>query len=403
MIRAGNGVSFPPMKTYQERILAWFIFVILVIANVLSYYLKSEPKSEVLGTDTDHKPIVVGLVDSLTGMEATFGVETAHGLQIAFDEANKNGGINGRMIHLISVDDQGKPEESATAARRLISTNQAIALFGASSSQRSLVIAPMAQTSGVPLIVPGATHPGITRVGDHVFRVCFIDDFQGAFMAKVAIERFHAKRIALLTDMKSDYSVGLTDWFVKSAKSLGAEIVARQSYTAGDLDFRSQLTSIRHHKPDVIYAPGYYTDIGLIIRQARDLGMKMPFLGGDGWDSPRLIEIAGKSIGGVYFSNHFVSSHGGASPILESFVSQYERRYKRPPGSAAALAYDSGLVVIDAMKRADPLTRETLTEALKTVKNIEGVTGKISIGPDRNAIKDAVVVSVKNGQFIRAW
>ena len=402
MIPCTVSANFGVMNVKRKRVFAWLLFVILLIANFLSYYFKSESHSILLGSEDLKKPIIIGLVDSLTGSEATFGIETANGLRLAFDEINHNGGIHGRPIQLVTVDDQGKPEDSATGAKRLITIEHALAILGTSSSQRTLVIAPMAQSFGVPLIVPGATHPSITRIGDHVFRVCFIDDFQGEFMAKIAVDNLKAKRIAVLTDVKSDYSVGLTDWFEKSAKTKGAQIVVQQSYTAGDLDYRSQLTSIRAHHPDILYVPGYYTDVGLIIRQARDLKIGVPILGGDGWDSPRLIEIAGKGIGSVFFSNHFVSS-GNTSKVVSSFVYRYQKLYNRLPGSAAGLAYDSALVLLDAMSRASPLDRSTLNESLKTVNNIDGVTGKISIGPDRNAVKEAIVVSVRNGEFVRAW
>lgn len=390
------------MRKTHERSLAWIFFAMLVIANIASNYLKSESHTKDVDLAPNDQPIIIGLVDSLTGAEATFGIESANGLRLLFEDINHQGGINGRQLQLITVDDQGKPEESATAANRLITTDHALAILGTSSSQRTLVIAPIAQSTGTPLVVPGATHPAITRVGDHIFRICFIDDFQGEFMAKVAVERLKAKRIAILTDVKSDYSVGLTDWFTKSATKLGAKIVARQSYTAGDLDYRSQLTSIRAHHPDVVYVPGYYTDVGLIIRQARDLNLRQPFLGGDGWDSPRLVEIAGKTIGEVYFSNHFVSSDR-STPTVQSFVKRYVDQFKRMPGSAAALAYDAGLVLVEAIRRSQSIDRAAVNESLKTIKDIDGVTGRITIGPNRDAVKDAIIVSVKNGEFVRAF
>lgn len=390
------------MTRQQNNILATVIFLTIIAAIIASHYFKRSEQDLSDTTSELSGDLIIGLVDSLTGPEATFGIETLNGLKLVFDDINDQGGIKGRKIRLIALDDQGKPEEAANAARRLVNSDQALAIFGTSSSQRTLVVAPITQSSGTPLIVPGATHPAITKVGDHVFRVCFTDDFQGEFMAKFAVTNLKAKRIATMTDMKSDYSVGLTDWFIKSATSLGATIVARQSYTAGDLEYHSQLTSLRAHKADTIYVPGYYTDVGLIIRQARELHMKASIIGGDGWDSPRLIEIAGKGIENTMFSNHFVVA-GNTSPVVAKFSKDYQKRFGRAPGSAAALAFDSALVFRDALIHAKSLSRENINESLKSVKDITGVTGMITMGPDRNAVKQAIVVSVRGGEFIRAF
>jgi branched-chain amino acid transport system substrate-binding protein len=389
------------MNQRPKILLPFVLLIALIIANIVTYVLLKRESSDVSSTTSSNSSdLVIGLVDSLTGTEATFGIESFNGLTMAFDEINQAGGVHGHHLKLMSLDDQGKPEEAANAAKRLVSTDHALAIIGTSSSQRTLVVAPIAQAANTPLIVPGATHPAITKVGDRIFRVCFMDDFQGEFMAQFALNEFHPKRVAIMTDVKSDYSVGLTEWFVKSLKKSSAKVVVRQSYTAGDLDFHSQLTSIRAAKPDVIFLPGFYTDVGLIVRQARELHIQAPILGGDGWDSPRLLEIAGKAIENTMFANHFVAG-GDVNQKVRQFAETYSKRFGRAPGSSAALSYDSAQVLVDALMRLESIDHDALAVALQNVKNIDGVTGRISIGADRNAIKDAIVISVADHEFVK--
>ncbi|RYZ64465.1 MAG: ABC transporter substrate-binding protein, partial [Proteobacteria bacterium] len=241
----------------------------------------------------------------MTGSEATFGTSTHNGILLALKEINDAGGINGKKIELITVDNQSKSEEAALGTSKLITQNHVIAVLGEVASSRSLVMAPIAQQNGTPMISPSSTNPKVTQVGDYIFRTSFIDPFQGEVMARFASENLKAKKIAILKDVKSDYSMGLSQYFINTLLKSGGEILVEQSYAAGDLDFKSQLTAIRAKNPDAIYVPGYYTEVGLIARQARELGMKMPLLGGDGWDSPKLFEIGGKAIEGSYYSNHY--------------------------------------------------------------------------------------------------
>lgn len=386
------------MTRRQENHLIVGILAALAIAGVVIRHRISLPQ-DVPVAEAAVEEIVIGAVDSMTGPEASFGNETINGIRMGFDQVNAQGGINNRRVHVRALDDQGKPEEAATAVTNLIDQAHAVAIIGAAASSRTFAIAPIAQSRGVPLVTPGATNPKITGIGDHIFRVCFIDDYQGAFMAELAVTKLAAKRLAILTDVKSDYSVGLSDWFAKKAESLGAKIVSRQSYTAGDLDFRSQLTALRSKKLDAIFLPGYYTEVGLIIRQAKELGIKARLLGGDGWDSPRLTEIAADAAEGSLFSNHFASA-GEISDHVRTFVDEYTKLFGRAPGSSAALGYDAALVVADALRRAKTIDRDGVTEALGSVKDIQGVTGTITIGPDRNAIKEAILIKVEGGKFL---
>jgi len=340
----------------------------------------------------------IGEVGSMTGAEATFGISTHQGIELAIKETNAAGGVHGKKLEIVSLDDQGKPEEAATAVTRLITQDKVTAILGEVASSRSLAMAPIAQQYKIPMVTPSSTNPKVTEIGDHIFRVCFIDPFQGEVMAKFALETLKVKKVAILRDMKNDYSVDLADYFTATFKAGGGEIVVDQSYSAGDMDFKSQLTSIRSKKPEAIFVPGYYTEVGLIARQARGLGLKVPLLGGDGWDSPKLTEIGGKAIDGAYFSNHYSSEDKAAH--VQDFINRYKKSYKVVPDGLAAMGYDAAMVLIDAMKRAPKtLTSAEIRAALAGTKNYQGVTGNITINDQRNAVKSAVVLKVSGGQF----
>jgi branched-chain amino acid transport system substrate-binding protein len=247
------------------------------------------------------------------------------------------------------------------------------------------------------MITPSSTNPRITQVGNFIFRVCFIDPFQGAVMAKFAADTLKVKRVAQLVDVRSDYSVGLQTFFRQHFRSLGGEIVSEQSYSAGDSDFRAQLTQIKAANPEAIYVPGYYTEVGTIARQARELGITAPLLGGDGWDSPKLWEIGGEALNGCYFSNHY--STDDPSPMVQKFVNDYKARYQQVPDALAALAYDAAKILADAIKRAGSTDGEKVRAAIAATKDFQGVTGTITINGDRNAVKPAVILKVESGKY----
>jgi branched-chain amino acid transport system substrate-binding protein len=344
------------------------------------------------------EPIKIGEVGSMTGSEATFGISTHQGIELAIKEANAAGGIHGRQLQVISLDDQGKPEEAATAVTRLITQDKVTAILGEVASSRSLAMAPIAQQYKIPMVTPSSTNPKVTEVGDYIFRVCFIDPFQGEVMARFALETLKVKKVAILRDVKNDYSVGLANFFTDKIKSAGGEILIDQSYSAGDIDFKSQLTAIRSKKPEVIFVPGYYTEVGLIARQARQLGIKAPLLGGDGWDSPKLTEIGGKALEGSFFSNHYSSED--TSEQVQNFIEKYKKAYNVVPDGLAAMGYDAALVLIDAMKRSSKsLKTEEIRAALSKTADFPGVTGRITIDQKRNAVKSAVVLKVTNSGF----
>lgn len=346
---------------------------------------------------TDENSINIGEVAAMTGGTATFGQSSHNGTLLAVDEINASGGLLGKKINLITEDDQSKQGEAGIVAKKLISRSKVSALLGEVASGRSLEMAPIAQAAGVPMISPASTNPKVTEAGDYVFRVCFIDPFQGTVMAKFALSKGW-KKVAILTDSKQDYSVGLTEFFRKYYSANGGTIIGEQSYASGDKDFKAQLTAIKGGAPDAIFASGYYNEVALIAVQARELGITVPLLGGDGWDSPSLIEVGGKAMEGCYFSNHF--SNEDQSPAIQEFVKKYEAKHGAKPDAMAALGYDSAKILFDAITRAGTLEGKALRDAIAATKDYAGITGRITLDEKRNANKPAVILTIKNGKVV---
>ncbi len=341
--------------------------------------------------------IVVGHVASMTGDTATFGRSADAGIRMAVEELNAAGGVLGKKLEVVTEDDRSLTEEARTAAQKLIQRDHIVALLGEVASSRSLAAAPEAQRAKVPMISPGSTNPKVTAVGDYIFRACFIDPFQGAVMARFAADELKAKRFAILFDFKQDYSVGLAEFFRDTVKKMGGEIVADERYTSGDIEFRAQLTTIRAATPDAIFVPGYYTELGLIAKQARELGITVPLLGGDGWDSEKTLEIGGSAVEGYFFSTHYAADSD--NPRVQEFVKRFTERYGATPDAMAALGYDTAGILADSLKRAGSTEGAKLRDAVAGTANFDGVTGKISIDGNRNARKDAVVLKIEGGKF----
>ncbi len=342
--------------------------------------------------------IKVGEYASLTGKEAGFGQTSHHGIVLAIEEINAAGGVLGKPLQLITEDDETKAGESATVAKKLISRDKIVALLGEVSSTRSLEAAPIAQASKIPMIAPAATNEKVTKVGDYIFRVCFIDPFQGKVMAKFAKEDLKAKRVAILSSVSNAYSLGLAKAFRETFTAGGGEIVAEKSFSEGDKDFRAQLTAVKAVPVDAVFVPSYYTEAALIVRQARDLGLEVPFFGGDGWEDEQLLKIAGPAMNGCYYSTHFSAQN--TDPAVVQFVNKYEARWSgEQPGAFAALGYDSVYVLVDAIKRAGTTQEPQLRDALAATKNIRGVTGVTTLDEDRNASKPATIIAIRNGKL----
>lgn len=343
-------------------------------------------------------PIPVGEYASMTGDTATFGQSSHKGIQLAVDEINKAGGVNGRQIELHTEDDQSRAQEAATAVQKLLDRDRVVAVLGEVASGSSLPAAPICQGKQIPMISPASTNPRVTEVGDYIFRVCFIDPFQGTVMAKFAANNLKLKRMAVFKAQDRPYSTGLADNFVTAFQGLGGEIVANESYTSTDTDFKAQLTSIKTKSPDGIFIPGYYNEVGTIGRQARELGIKVPLLGGDGWDSPSLFDAAGGALEGCYFSNHY--SPEEQRPAIQQFITKFKDKHSgEVPDAMAALGYDAARILADAMKRAKSLAGPDLRDAIAATKDFPGVTGTITINDKRNAVKPAVVLQIRGKAY----
>jgi len=341
--------------------------------------------------------IKIGEFASLTGKEATYGQAAHKGTLLAIEETNAAGGVLGRKLELLVEDDQSKPGEAATIAKKLISRDKVVALLGEITSGRTLEAAPVAQNAKIPLISPGATAPEVTTKGNYIFRVCFIDSFQGTVMAKFARNSLKLRRVALLSSVSSAQSVGLSKYFKQKFAEDGGTVALEQKYSEGDKDFRAQLTAIKAAGVEGIFVPGYYAEAALICKQARDLGMDLPLFGVDGWESSELINIGGKAVEGAYFSTHY--SPASKDPLVTSFNERFTKRWGSGTDALSALGYDSAMLLIDAIKRAKTTEPAKLREAIAATKNFRGVTGLITLDEQRNPTKSAVVLTVKNGKF----
>lgn len=367
------------------------LLTISVITSLLSTFACVQKGGDAVDADAGNT-IKVGIYADLTGATSSFGQSTKNGIELAIEEINANGGVLGKKLEPILEDDQGRPEQAKTVVQKLISQDKVQVVLGEVASTNSLAAAPVAQDAKIPMISPSSTNPKVTQVGDYIFRVCFIDPFQGGVMAKFAAGELKAKTAAIFGDVQSDYSKGLTQYFTEEFTKLGGKVLEEQKYTQNDTDFKGQLTSIRQLNPDVIYVPGYYGEVGIIVKQARELGMMQPILGGDGWDSPKLWDLGGASLKDTYISNHY--SVENPAPEIQKFVKAYEAKYQAKPDSLAALAYDSAYILADALKRAGSADAAKLRDAIAATKDFKGVTGNITINKDRDAEKPAVVLGL---------
>jgi branched-chain amino acid transport system substrate-binding protein len=341
-------------------------------------------------------PIIIGEYGSMTGGQATFGVSTDDGVKLAVKERNAAGGVLGRQIQLVALDDQGKQGEAITAVTKLIAEDHAVAIIGEVASSLSLAGGKVAQRAGVPMISPSSTNEKVTQIGDMISRVCFIDSFQGYVGASFAKNKLGFTKAAVLYDQKQAYSKGLGTDFTKSFTKLGGTIVTEQAYASGDNDYSAQLNAIKNANPEFIYVPGYYTEVVNIARQARQLGITAPLIGGDGWVSDDL-KNAGTALDGCYFSDHYAKEDD--RPEVKNFLTKFKAEYNQEPDSMAALGYDAANLLFDAMQRAGTTDGKALAAAINSTKDFKAVTGNISIDEHRNAKKGAVIQQLKNGEY----
>src|SRR5581483_10971515 len=340
--------------------------------------------------------IPVGLYGAMSGSEASFGQATKVGVLLAADEINASGGILGRKIRIVTEDDQGQAEQATSAVTKLITRDNVVAVIGENSSNQSIAAAPVCQANHVPMISPSSTNPRVTKIGDSIFRVCFTDPYQGKALAVFARQNLNLTSAAILRDNKNDYSVGLAEVIREQFTKMGGRIVAEQSYSGGDTEFRPQLTAIKTAAPQVLFVPGFYTDAGQIAIQARDLGITIPLVGGDGWDSPTVIAIGGKSVDGCYFSDHYFV--GEQRPAVQRFVSEVRKRTGQDPAANSALGYDALYILANAIKTAGSLDKQKIRDAIAATKDYAGVSGTITMGPERDPIKPVAMIKIESGK-----
>lgn len=337
----------------------------------------------------------IGVFMSTTGSTANFGISSVNGIKLAADEINAAGGINGKQVELLVQDDRSDASEAATIVTKFVTQDQVHGIIGEVASSRSIAAAPIAQNAKIPMLTPSSTNPEVTKKGDFIFRSCFIDPYQGAAIAQFAAKTLGAKNAAIMVDRKNDYSTGLEKYISETFTKLGGKMVATQSYQEGDQDFNAQLTSLKGSNPEVIFVPGYYNDVGLIAKQARDKGITVPLIGGDGWDSEQLYKIGGTALNGSYFTNHY--SPFDTDPKVVKFVNDYKAKYGSTPDALAATAYDAARIMFDAIKRSKSLSGTDIRDALAATKDYPGITGTVTFNQNRDAVKPIVMIEIKDG------
>ncbi|SHJ85036.1 ABC transporter substrate-binding protein [Propionispora hippei] len=355
------------------------------------------------GSAGDSKVIKIGAVYELTGGTATFGNSALNGAKLAVKEMNAKGGVLGKQVELAIADNKGEPSEATNAMTKVINQDKVVAVTGFTTSSNAIAASTVAESNGIPFITAAATNPKVTvdektgEVKKNIFRVCFIDPFQGTVGANFVLNSLKAKKAVVLIDNSSDYSKGLAQFFKEAFTKGGGELVGEEAYLQKDQDFKTILTKIKSSNPDVIYVPGYYEEVGKIIKQARELDIKAAFVGGDGWDSPKLLEIAGApALNNTYFTNHY--SVEDTSPASKAFVDAYKKEYNETPDAMAVLGYDAANVMMDAIKRANSEDPAKIRDALASTKDFAAVTGKITLNDKHDAVKGAVIIEFKDGK-----
>jgi branched-chain amino acid transport system substrate-binding protein len=345
--------------------------------------------------------VKLGLVSPLTGDVKTFGESAKNGFMVATEEANAQGGINGKPIRTYITDDKNDPTEAANAGSKLINQDGVKLIIGSVSSKCSIPLSEICQNAGVVMITPTSTNPKVTvrddgSRKDFVFRACFIDPFQGAVAAKFALESLKAKTSAILFDVGNDYVKGLAEFYRDNFIAGGGQIVAYESYTKDDADFSAILTKVKKENPDILYIPDYYNKVALIAKQARQIGITAALMGGDGWDSPEMIKIAGDAIDGGYFTNHY--SPDDPRPEVQEWVAKYEAKFGAKPDALATLAYDATLLMMEAVRQAGTDDPARVRDALAAIaKNT--VSGRVTFDSSGNPIKSAAILRyTKTGQ-----
>lgn len=344
---------------------------------------------------------VIGASFELTGNVANYGKSTLSGLKLAVDQVNKAGGVNGKQLVVVESDNKSEPAESGNSVTKLITQDKVVAVVGPATSGCVFAATPVVTSNKVPLIAPCATAPAITvdngQVKEFIFRACFIDPFQGRVMAEFADKTLGVKNVAILHDASSDYSKGLAEVFEKTLNEKGGKVVAKEAFLSKDIDFKASLTKIKAANPEAIYIPGYYEEVAKIIKQTREIGLNVPLIGCDGWDSPKLVEIAGpEALNNTYFSSAF--SVQDQTESVQKFIADYKAMYQKDPDIFCMQGYNAGLVLADALKRAgDGADGTKLAAAIAATKDLPVASGKLTYDKDHNPIISAIIIEMKDG------
>lgn len=364
---------------------------VLVMAGVLA------------GCGSSSNDIKIGLLNEMTGGNATMGTSSANGAKLAIKEANAKGGVLGKQIQAVVADNKSEPSEAANAMTKLATQDKVVAITGMFASSNAIAASSVAESAKVPFLAVGATNPKVTvdektnKVKDYTFRVCFIDPFQGTVGANFVLNTLKLKKAAMLVDSSSDYSKGLAAFFKDAFTKGGGEVLAEEAYLQKDQDFKTILTKVKALNVEVLYVPGYYEEVGKIVKQARELGITIPIIGGDGWDSPKLVEIGtAAALNNTYFTNHY--SVDDTSEASKAFVEAYKKEYGQAPDAMAVLGYDAANVLIDAIKRANSTEPAKIREALAATKDFPTVTGSTTLNATHDAVKNAVIIEMKDGK-----
>ena len=357
------------------------------------------------GKSSDANKIKIGLLNEMTGGNATFGTSSANGAKMAFKEINAKGGVLGKQIEAVIADNKSEPSESANAMTKLATQDGVVAITGVFASSNAMAASSVAEATKTPFLAVGATNPKVTvdeksqKVKDYTFRVCFIDPFQGTVGANFVLNTLKFKKAAIMVDNSSDYSKGLAAFFKESFVKGGGSILLEEAYLQKDQDFKAVLTKLKALNAEVIYVPGYYEEVGKIVKQARELGITAPIIGGDGWDSPKLVEIGtAAALNNTYFTNHY--SVDDNSPASKAFVDAYKKEYGQNPDALAVLGYDAAKLLIDAIGRANSTDKTKIQAAIAATKDYPAITGATTLNATHDAVKSAVIIEMKDGKQV---
>ncbi|MES9736316.1 ABC transporter substrate-binding protein [Peribacillus frigoritolerans] len=384
----------------KKKLAGVFLSLSLVAGALAGCSGDSKTSSSSGGSSKSGDTIKIGANLELSGGTASFGQSAADGLKLAIDEINKEG-IDGKKLEIVKVDNKSDAAEATSGSIKLVSQDKVVAVVGSATSTNTLAQVQVAQDNKVPLLTPTATNPDITnkagKLNDYVFRTCFIDPFQGTVAANFASDEIGAKTAAIYVDSASDYSKGLAAAFKEAFTAKGGKIVAEEAYVTKDTDFRSTLTRIKSAKPEFVFLPGYYEEVGLILKQAREDGIDLPFMGGDGWDSPKVVEIAGaEALKNTYITNHYSPEDEDAK--IQDFVAAFKKKYDKTPDAFAALGYDTGYYLADAIKRSGDASPEKIRQALEDVKDLQLVSGTLNLDENHDPIKSATILEYVDGK-----